>query len=152
MIEEMKSKGHTVAFYFFDKQRHENSDPGSAFRAILTQLLHAYQHDHNALDLALLVKAQIGSGQTVASNGEIISLLTGHMTGSHGNIFLFDGVDECSDHESFLTILCEVIECSFSKVLLSSRPTVTVDCFDSHKIDKMHLEEAGNSKDIDRYL
>ena len=68
-------RNHSVGFYFFDKQRIDTSYSGSAFRAIVAQLIHAHQLDHKVIDLALLLMERKGSGQLAASDDEVRSLL-----------------------------------------------------------------------------
>lgn len=145
-------RDHSVGFYFFDKQRIDTSYPGSAFRAIVAQLIHAHQLDHKVIDLALLLMERKGSGQLAASDDEVQCLLAIYLQKIPNITLVFDGVDECSDSDTFLQTVGEIAAKSACKMLLSSRPTITTDSYKSIKVSTILLEELANYQDIEKYL
>jgi hypothetical protein len=139
-----------LAFYFFDKQRPETSYPTHAFRAVLTQLLSAHQDDHGLLDLALLLMSRKGSGQLLASDEEVVSLLAFFLRAYPATVLVFDGIDESPDPELFLHTIKETLEAPSWKTVLSSRPNVCIESFTSFETIMLH--EQANLEDIKKYL
>ncbi|KAI9657904.1 MAG: hypothetical protein M1821_002561 [Bathelium mastoideum] len=143
--------GRYVYFYFFEKQSlHANSD--SAFRAILTQILHSNRCDQEALDLALLMKENGRGGQLIASQAEVRDLLAVILPRFPGATLVFDGIDECSNGFEFLQLLNSMSHGHECKILLSGRPTVSVTCFTNSMMNTIRLEEFANLTDIESYL
>ncbi|OTA92268.1 hypothetical protein M434DRAFT_326664 [Hypoxylon sp. CO27-5] len=141
-----------LVFYLFDKQSNENN-ADSAFRAILAQLLHCNQSKNQLIDLAILLKNVQGSGQPVASMGEVRVLLQYFLERIQRITLIFDGLDECQDHTSFLQGLAQITSRTCPRILLFCRPNVTLDdgiLGRDYRILSLVQEE--NFKDIEAYL
>ncbi|KAI9151335.1 Heterokaryon incompatibility protein [Paramyrothecium foliicola] len=141
-----------IGFFFFDKQSSETGSPQAAFRAIVAQIFHSSRNLNDLIDLALLLRDSTGSGQTIASDEEIINLLSLYLYKLDESTLVFDGLDECSDAHGFLRILKRSTSRSRTKVLISSRPNITIeDIFGDNAKTKV-LQEDANSQDIEKYL
>ncbi|KAI1328432.1 hypothetical protein F5Y16DRAFT_369030 [Xylariaceae sp. FL0255] len=116
-----------IAFYLFDKRQPDANNSTSAMRAILTQLLYHSQFKSKLVDLAIVLKDFQGSGQPIATNDEVMVLLQCFLE-KHPTINLvFDGLDECTDIDIFLMRLRAITSSIMSRILLCSRPTITLD-------------------------
>jgi hypothetical protein len=141
------------AFYFFNKQEPAQSTSDFAFRAVIAQLLHIHQHDHEVIDLAVLMTGHKSCGQATASSAEVCELLAIYLKRFPATILIFDGVDECHDYSGFLRQLGIISADTNCKILLSSRPTVdSSSYFRGFEIYTMRLEDEGNIDDIEHYV
>ncbi|KAH8689285.1 hypothetical protein GQ44DRAFT_720457 [Phaeosphaeriaceae sp. PMI808] len=152
-MQKLSSRAASSAFYFFNKQDPTQATSGSAFRALIAQLLHIHQDDHEAIDLALLMTNRKGCGQIAASDAEVCDLLAIYLKRLPATTLIFDGVDECHDCNDFLRCLSIISADTGCKILLSSRPTVDFNnYFQSFESSTMILEDEANIHDIERYV
>ncbi|KAL3477514.1 hypothetical protein BJX99DRAFT_257331 [Aspergillus californicus] len=138
-----------VCFYFFSGQRPDSDRAADAFRAIVTQCIHANRHDHDFLDLALVLANSTGSGQLKASNDEILHLLAMYLQLAPITLLL-DGIDECCDPDILLQILSSTFSHANCRTILSSRPTIKLNWFVA--VSVVELSERMNFGDIKAFL
>jgi hypothetical protein len=116
-----------LTFYMFDSRLPDVNNSTCAMRAVLAQLLHHSPFRFKLIDLAILLKDFQGSGQPTASSDEVQTLLQFFLE-KHPNItMVFDGLDECNDIDTFKSCLRLVTRAINSRILLLSRPNVTLD-------------------------
>jgi hypothetical protein len=105
------------------------------------------------IDLALLMADRKGCGQITASDAEVYDLLAIFLKRLSMTTLVFDGIDECYDHNDFLRRLGMISANTTCKILLSSRPTVdSSNYFHSFETCMMMLEDGANMDDIERYV
>ncbi|KAL4941118.1 hypothetical protein BDV06DRAFT_223412 [Aspergillus oleicola] len=138
-----------VCFYFFSGQRPDSDRAADAFRAIVTQFIHANRHDHDFLDLALVLMTSTGSGQLKASNDEILHLLAMYLQLAPITLLL-DGIDECCEPDILLQILSSTFYHANCRTILSSRPTIKLNWFVA--VSVVELSERMNFGDIKAFL
>ena len=80
------------------------------------QLLHAHRTDKGIVDAASLLMDNQGKGLLVASPEEISSLIQLILDRIKTAIFIFDGVDECSQPHEFFRFLYENVIASTQHV------------------------------------
>jgi hypothetical protein len=148
-----KTHSSPVLFYFFEKQAQLEANSSSAFRAITTQMLHIYQGDHGVIDAALFLRHKQNSGQLTSTDAEVRSLLKFYLHQWPDSIMIFDGVDECSDHATFLRQLDELASGSQCRILLTCRPTIGIgNCFNHFEKRTLLLRDDDNLPDIESYV
>jgi hypothetical protein len=113
-----------VAFFHFDGEDEAKRDRFKAWRAIVAQLLSESKNDRDVIDAATILMDEGGSGQLLASDGEIEELL-GILLHRFSVFLVLDGIDECRNSEQFLLSLAELCVSTDTKVLLLSRPIIS---------------------------
>ncbi|KAL6863348.1 hypothetical protein ACO1O0_003597 [Amphichorda felina] len=89
----------SVHYYFFDHHCPPECAPSSAYRAIAAQLLWENRTDSTLLDrLTFLMDTKKG-GQLHATDAQLLDIL--HLCLDPNAVVILDGVDECTDSESF---------------------------------------------------
>ena len=117
-------QGRNVVFFHFDSRKPDKEGPYSAIRALTTQLIHINQKATEVIDAASLLMDLTGSGQTRASDEEVLEIfaLLAHQV--MGTTVVVDGIDECIDAKCILTIMHDVLSDTTCKILLLGRPSV----------------------------
>ena len=116
--------GQNVVFFHFDSRRPEKEAVFAAIRALTTQLIHQNQQATEVIDAASLLMDVTGSGQSIASDEEVLeifALLTHRIMGS---VIVLDGIDECNDARGLLLTLYKLLSDVSCKLLLLGRPNV----------------------------
>ncbi|KAJ5118613.1 hypothetical protein N7526_010250 [Penicillium atrosanguineum] len=158
IVEELQSiaqDDQTPLFYFFFRQAQPTENHrAAAYRSLLSQILNAFRHDEEILDIFAFAYETSPSGQIIATPAEMFELLQLCMIKLAGSTFLLDGLDECSDNDSLLTelLLLQVnilSNCKF--VLLSRRNLLCLSKMVANDRQK-EMERSLVSKDIARYL
>lgn len=111
-----------VSYYFFSFTA---SDSTSAYRAILSQILHQRHDDDMLLDKFTFAMKFISHGQPHASHNELTELLTLCCEGVGPMYLILDGLDECEDNQGLIKRLSELSNVPSLKIALFSRPTIT---------------------------
>ncbi|KAF2471412.1 uncharacterized protein BDR25DRAFT_27092 [Lindgomyces ingoldianus] len=158
----------TAAFFLFNRleQDAKKLQPDTAFRAILTQLLHAHELEDEVIDALSLIKHHNGRGQLEASFDEVLLLLHWLLDRYPNTILLFDGVDECWDEPAFFRSLRKIIGADSQPtttsstpprnarpgVILFARPTLSLPAWVAKRHCSIHLNSAQNFVDIQSYL
>lgn len=170
----------TITFFFFDEFRERSTHPTDSFRAILTQFLHMHRFNEDIIDAASVVMDTKGKGQLVASTEEVLSLLRYILEIERSSVLIFDGVDECSQHNEFFRCLQAIIptppagqrtlanpvsdtglkptplpiaaEPGKCSIVLFSRPNVKFPQFLTENCQTMNLSARENLNDIQKYL
>jgi hypothetical protein len=109
-------------------------------RAILAQLIHIHKNNKAVIDVASVIWAKDETGQSSISTNEVSSILQILLRRQIiPTILVFDGVDECSDTETFLKSIREIArEADHVSLLFFSRPTVKISPYfpkDHYSID-----------------
>ncbi|KAF2107029.1 hypothetical protein BDV96DRAFT_654121 [Lophiotrema nucula] len=94
-----------VCFYYFDTTKPWTVSAQCAFQALLTQLVHLYMDDKEAIDAACMMMYHGLSGQRNASKNEVLALLNWLLRRYPMIVLVIDGLDETNDVEMFLTDL-----------------------------------------------
>lgn len=133
-------------------QQSHLSSSASALRSVLTQILHANKDDLDFLDLAAIIMDDIGSGQAVASEKEVQSILRIFLGQLDQSYLLFDALDECLNWEEFLESLEEITRGIRCKVIILCRPHLRFAHVLGGTPCQIALEAEGNLADMKRYL
>lgn len=142
-----------VGYFYFDSQQPEATESASSWRAILSQLLHAFPTDQHIIDASILLRKNNTSGQPSASRREIVSLLKLVLEPIDQLFLVFDAIDECRDQEVFLRDLLDLSRRGRAvKVALFSRPTVTLPLEMQGNKVMLSLGEDQNFDDIVNFL
>ncbi|KAI1376305.1 hypothetical protein F4677DRAFT_419535 [Hypoxylon crocopeplum] len=140
-----------VFFYHFSGERTTKCSSVDAFRAVLLQLIHQTRGREDILDVILVMIDSESSGQVHASGDEIMQTLMLALSKMTSVTLVFDGVDECSDHPSFLKNLHRLCSETHTKALLLSRPNIPLP--PSFKnTTQIVLEHWQNIQDITMFL
>ncbi|KAJ5428580.1 hypothetical protein N7445_010034 [Penicillium cf. griseofulvum] len=91
-----------------------------------------------------------GSGQATASDEEVLAGLSLILATVPQTFTVFDGIDECDDHEHFLELIRDISTQTSHKVLLLGRPNVEAPSKMHHL--SLYLDQAWNFPDIKLYL
>jgi len=159
LIEDLASEGdgpederRTVAFFHFDKMDCHFKEPAQALRAILCQIIHKRQDDKELVDAATVLMDVEGSGQAVASEGEVAVILKFFLERHPSTALVFDGIDECSAPQTFLGKLYSICSSSNCRVVLLSRPSVAVPLAWRERCLRIQLQVGANTHDIATYV
>ncbi|KAK1749555.1 hypothetical protein QBC47DRAFT_333452 [Echria macrotheca] len=142
--------GRSVVFYHFDRRRGDANTPSDALRAMLTQLLHLHRLNERAIDVASVIFRRSDTGETRATNDEVMAVLEVLLDQLKFTYLVFDGLDECSDPGGLFRKLEAVASRSVtSAVLFLGRPTVQLparmakECFaiDLEKEHPQHIDD-----------
>ncbi|KAF2174878.1 hypothetical protein K469DRAFT_685203 [Zopfia rhizophila CBS 207.26] len=132
-VENLRSSGMPVHYFFFRWDRAESNDDIQAWRALLAQLFDSLKHEQSILDKFSFVMSETSQGQRLASRSDLANLLgvcLHHPTPTETYIVL-DGIDECIESDHFIEALYRAVYCGTrrsvrAKLLLFSRPNM--DC------------------------
>ena len=147
-----EEEAKTVAFFHFDKLNPRYREPSQALRAILTQIVHQRQEDKTLLDAAMLLMDVEGSGQAVASEGEVAVLLKLYLERYSSTVLVFDGIDECLSPKNFLVKVYAICCSSSCKTMMFSRPNIPLPLAWQQRSRQMRLQLGANNHDIDAYV
>ncbi|KAF2467048.1 uncharacterized protein BDR25DRAFT_267857 [Lindgomyces ingoldianus] len=144
----------STVFFHFNSIRPNCTSFHDAFRALADQLVQTHRHNRPTLDaLALLMRS--ASGQQKASTDDVVAVLA-LLLRQHPTFLVIDGVDECCDTEMFLTLIQEICRISDCRVLLLSRPNITIPLeyqrWASGAPHVVLINESHNAADIDTYV
>ncbi|KAI2465209.1 hypothetical protein F4781DRAFT_38570 [Annulohypoxylon bovei var. microspora] len=142
----------TLAFFHFDKMNYLYKDPSQAMRAVLNQLIHKNRNDRELIDAATILMDVEGSGQVIASESEVASLLKLFFERYPTTALVFDGVDECSDPKTFLSKFYAICSSSQCKLILFSRPDLTIPSVLQHECQQIHLHHGANFYEIGKFV
>jgi len=115
--------------------------------------MHILRNDKDMIDILTIIWNQNQEGQLVASNNEIVCALKLVIRRCAGLFLVFDGVDECSDHDGFFDFLIQLSKSVEAiSIALFSRPTIKIP--NSLKPDCVLLYPGyeQNSSDIQAFL
>ncbi|PSN68713.1 hypothetical protein BS50DRAFT_490737 [Corynespora cassiicola Philippines] len=141
----------STAYFHFNAAHIYCTHSNDAFRALAYQLVHAHRHDRPTLDaLSLLIRK--ASNKEKASSDDVVAVLS-LLLRQHSTFLVIDGVDECNDVETFLTLLPEVCRKSDTRAILFSRPSIEIPLeYQKWASDSPHivsLSEEDNVADIE---
>jgi hypothetical protein len=142
----------TTAFYHFDANEPSKIRASEAFRAITAQLIHSHREQTITIDALTMLIDKVGSGQLKASDEDIEQVLR-LLLRQFPTYLVFDGIDECIDHGTFLSKLCEICQTSDTRALLLSRPNLVFPL--RYRLGRnwaVHLSMTHNSPDIRLFL
>ncbi|KAF1940879.1 hypothetical protein EJ02DRAFT_405735 [Clathrospora elynae] len=113
-----------TASYHFSRSSADSSHFEDAFRAIACQLLQTHRQDRSTLDATCLLLRKTSCREHAIAHEvlDVISLLLRQ----HPTFLVFDGIDECSDTQAFLTSFEGLCRGSDTKVVLFSRPNLKI--------------------------
>jgi hypothetical protein len=118
------------------------------------QLLQLHRNDHSTLDAVCLLLRKT-SFREHANTDEVIDVLT-LLLRQHPTYITIDGIDECSDIGSFLTLLARLCRGSDARVILFSRPDLKIPLeYQKWASDAPHifpLKSQHNAVAIEKYL
>ena len=141
-----------VAYFYFTSLEADFCQSGTAFRAVLAQILQARRFDTELIDIGSLLHNN-GEGQNKASNKEIREILHLCLKRLGPSFLVFDGIDECSDMEDFFLSINEILLETPCRVLIFTRPIINnFEFIDHRKVHHVALENEKNSGDIESYL
>lgn len=122
-------------------------------RAILTQLVHEFQHKDESIDTASFLMDTTGRGQRVATESEVCSILRLLLRSIKNVVLVIDAIDECLDQRTFLRYLRNVAsQPSNCAIILFSRPNCQLLASVFSKCQYIRLEKCMNINDIQCYL
>ena len=141
-----------VAYFYFTSLEVDFCQSGTAFRAVLTQILQARRFDPQFIDIGSLLHNN-GKGQNKASDKEVREIFHLCLKRLGPSFLVFDGIDECSDMEDFFLSVNNILLETPCKVLIFTRPIIdTLAFIDHRKVHHVVLENEKNSGDIEIYL
>lgn len=149
-LQESASKSDSepfVCYHFFssDASRVLDAEPVTAYRSILSQILHQNRHNTGIFDKFLFAWNN-RLGQLQASQSELVELLQLCCEELVPIYLILDGIDECSDYQALIRSIRTVLACPSIKVLLTSRPTVPglsrgIPAFQQALVDKTSVSD-----------
>lgn len=142
-----------VYYYFFDSQNSKDSVTAtSAYRSILTQILHRRRHEEAIMDkFAFLRTSEYSEGSAIASSVQISGLLKVCLS-SFDCFLVFDAIDECQDNERLMDLILWLSENTATKVVLLSRPNVTSLVRTVPIKGRLIISKENTQGDIQKYL
>ena len=141
-----------VAYFYFTSLEADSCQSGTAFRAVLAQILQARRCDPEYIDIGSLLHNN-GEGQNKASDKEVRKNFHLCLKRLGPSFLVFDGVDECSDMEEFFLSINDILLEAPCRVLILTRPIIdTFELIDHSKVHHVVLENEKNSGDIEIYL
>jgi len=143
-----------VAFFHFDQQHPDFSHGRHAFRSILMQLLHTHNVKgwRELVDIASLIKNVTGSGQRFASEEDVLDILELYIERCNPAYFVFDGMDECSNHVDFVLELERLTKGTRTRILLFGRPHLHYGNVRQSESNQILLGPQENLQDLQAYL
>ena len=141
-----------VTYFYFSSLEADFCQSGTAFRAVLAQILQARRFDPEFIDIASLLHSN-GKGQNKASDKEVREIIHLCLKRLGASFLVFDGIDECSDIEDFFLFISNILLEIPCRVLILTRPIIdTFKFIDHRKVHHLVLENEKNSGDIEIYL
>ncbi len=92
-----------IYYYFFDNQSPTSCRPSDAYRSIVAQMLWENREDPELLHCLTFIMAEKSQGQLIATETELFDIL--RLCLPENAILIIDGIDECSNSESFVESL-----------------------------------------------
>ncbi|RSL87483.1 hypothetical protein CDV31_016241 [Fusarium ambrosium] len=112
-----------VIYFFFSYANPESTSRLNAYREILSQIFHGYQHDTAIFDAFTL--ARMRSSSSKASTNDLLELLNMLASRHMENLkLLLDGVDESDDPDRVVSDMITALKGTGAKILFFSRPNV----------------------------
>jgi hypothetical protein len=112
VIEDLRSTSHQagtdagdIAYFHFDKLSQDCKEPQHALRAVLNQIIHARWYCKDVVDAITILMDVGGSGQRIASEGDLATALSFTLRYFPNLGLILDGVDECSEPEALFRTL-----------------------------------------------
>ncbi|CZR43691.1 uncharacterized protein FPRO_07392 [Fusarium proliferatum ET1] len=126
IVHELSSCNQNLVYFFFKEQSPFHTASDLAFRAILAQILHKHKHNDDMLDKFIFASnhGDKSSGQSIATPAELRDLLHLCLSSIRNPIMILDGIDECTEPDSFVKYLSSLLALPNLRALFSSRPTV----------------------------
>jgi hypothetical protein len=121
---ELCDEPSATAFFHFNSLRSESSHPEDALRTIAFQLLQTHRHDPSTFDAVCLLLRKT-SFREHAINDEVIDILS-LLLRQHPTFLVIDGIDDCSDVETFFTSLARLCRGSDTRAIVFSRPNIKI--------------------------
>lgn len=148
------SEPSTPIFFHFNSALPNTCSSNDAIRALALQLVHAHRDNSSTLSaLGLLIRST--SGQQKASFDDAVSVL-GLLVNQHSTFIVIDGLDECSDHESLLSLVLHLCQISDCRVIFLSRPNISIPIQYRQSVQEtpnfMYLDESHNISDIESFI
>lgn len=148
------SEPPTTIFFHFNSTLTNICSSNEAVRALALQLVHAHRGNSSTLSaLGLLIRRT--SGQQKASFDDAVSVL-GLLLKQHSTFIVVDGVDECSDQETFLSLLLHLCQISDCRAIFLSRPNISIPIQPQGHVQGaptfMYLDESHNISDIESFI
>lgn len=112
-------------FHFSSTDRWASRSPVDALQSIASQLVNYHRRNKLTIDALEILMNEIGSGQHQASMDDVLALL-GILLRQHPTFLVIDAVDECENAVTFLELLKKLCRSNDCRVLLLSRPTITL--------------------------
>lgn len=141
-----------IAYFHFDNFSHDRKEPHHALRAILNQIVHTRQNHEQLVDALTLLMGIDGSGQRIASEGDLATALSFTLRQSAGTTLLLDGVDECSDPTTLFRMLFEILDNATVNTIVFSRPEIAVPVFWKSAATVLRLGSRENTNCIQRFV
>ena len=123
-----------------------------AFRAFLSQVLQAYRHDEDILDIYTYAMNMLSRGQPTATHGELFELLILCFKAIDQVEIVLDAIDECIDPDVLVQQLLELTRIESVKLVLFCRPTVSQLCQSIPHQLRFSLRTEYAVRDIGLYL
>lgn len=115
-----------VAFHHFSSSgRWGVQSPEGALQSIASQLVRTHKADKLTIDAISMLLNETSSGQSEASNDDILMLL-GIMLRRYPTFIVIDAVDECDEPDKLLEYLLGLCKTHDCRMLLLSRPTINL--------------------------
>ncbi|KAK6527573.1 hypothetical protein TWF694_004557 [Orbilia ellipsospora] len=151
-IEISGSKNNALAYFFFQKNRKDQTSRDDAYRAMIAQILDQHSQDENVVDKISFVMEEKRTGQLAASQRQLLEILQLLKEGFHTTTFVLDGIDECSDGGDFVVEMIRLADSPSVRLLFLSRPNVRELYEDSDRYLTLAFEADSVIKDIGAYL
>jgi hypothetical protein len=148
-----QNENSTVCYHFFqsDLSNALGSLPTTAYRAMLSQLLHNNRHNENIINKFAFQMIQ-GTGQPNASQCDLIELL--HLCCQDlGQVHMvLDGIDECLDIRALLKAVAKISALPAVRILLLGRPSTPTLHQKTKREQRIELSRSSVNDDIRAYL
>ncbi|KAJ8123811.1 hypothetical protein ONZ43_g322 [Nemania bipapillata] len=141
---------HFVLYHFFKFDDFKSISPADAFRSMASQILANSRHDKDIVDKFSFILESKTQGQSNVSEETLVDLLL--MCIDHRTVIVVDGIDECSDSDSFVYSLLKISHTCQAKILLLSRINVPHLQRSVPKESQLSLPKNEISKDIRRFF
>lgn len=154
-----------VIFYFFDKRNEGKAQKAtSAFKAMLTQMIHLHSEDRYTLDMASIFLS--GAKQTTATKTQVLDLLHWYLKEYPRTVLVIDGLDESEDPKEVLSGLTPtygslVMTKNDGKtgdgnrtpaVAIFMRPDTPLSRLSRDSYHRLRLQDSHNSEDVGTFL
>jgi hypothetical protein len=118
----------------------------------MAQLLQHLRHNSALLDKISFAMDEATGGQMKATQGELLELLQICFQAVPGVYIVLDAIDECENSNDLVKQLFQVSVNTSTKVLLFSRPNVSVLCRRINHNNRLRMEKSSMEADIQLYL